>query len=517
MPSIYLINPRSDYPAYYGAEVFSQLGLPTAAFVADLAVATVAALAPADFEVEICEENVAPARLDCTADYIGITGKVSQRNRMLELAREYRRRGCTVILGGPYASLSSDEVRPHCDILVRGEIEPIAAKLFDDLRSRQFSAEYLGAPADMSDIPIPRWDLYPNERALQGSVQTARGCPYRCDFCDTIQYVGRKQRHKPPERVMEELEVLYGLGYRSVFLADDNLTVHRPRARELLSALAEWNRQTTAGRVHFSSQISVDVTRHPDMLQLCAAAGLDQAFVGIETPNVDSLLESHKQQNLGADLAPSIEIFVEQGVEVIGGLMVGFDADSVDIFRRQFEFAMEIPVPSFSINALNAPPTTPLFQRVKEEGRLLPDAESAGPVTPWWTNMRPRQMSQSELEQGIRWLVEQLYQPANFEHRMLRFIELYPDVGPEPRAPGSPRRDVNLQGLSVVRALSRLGGQEQAMVNRLSAAARDKPRTQRHLFANLFRYMQIRSIYLGPVNTNPTGSAGSVFLPSKAE
>jgi radical SAM superfamily enzyme YgiQ (UPF0313 family) len=495
MPSIYLINPRSDCPAYYGAEVFNQLGLPTAAFVADLAVATVAALAPSDFEVEICEENVAPAQLDCRADYIGITGKVSQRNRMLELAREYQRRGRTVILGGPYASLSSDVVRPHCDILVRGEIEPIASKLFDDLRSGRFRAEYLGTPADMSDTPIPRWELYPNERALQGSVQTARGCPFRCDFCDTIQYVGRKQRHKPPGRVLEELEVLYRLGYRNVFLADDNLTAHRPRARELLRALTEWNQQTATGRVHFSSQISVDAARHPDLLAHCAAAGLDQAFVGIETPNVDSLLESHKQQNLGADLVPSIEVFVEHGVEVIGGLMVGFDADSADIFRCQFEFAMQTPVASFSINALNAPPTTPLFERMEREGRLLSDAESAGPVTPWWTNMRPKQMSPSELEQGIRWLVEQLYRPANFEHRMLRFIELYPDIGPEPRAPGSPRRDVNLQGLSVVRALSRLGAQEQLMMNRLSAAARGKPRTQRHLFANLFRYMQIRSIY----------------------
>lgn len=495
MPSLYLINPHSDYPAYYGAEVFRDLGLAPAAFMADLAVTTVAALAPVDFQVEICEENVAPARLDCEADFIGITGKVSQRNRMLELAREYKRRGRRVILGGPYASLSPESLRPHCDILLRGELEPVAERLFGDLRSGDYQSEYQGSAADLADTPLPRWDLYPNDRALQGSIQTGRGCPFRCDFCDTIQYVGRHQRHKPPQRVLQELEVLYRLGYRSVFLADDNLTAHKTRARQLLTALAEWNESASSGRVHFSTQISLDAGGRPALLELCARAGLSEAFVGIETPNIDSLRASHKPQNLLDDPVRSVERFVEQGVGVIAGMMVGFDQDGPDIFERQYEFAMQSPLPSLSFNALNAPPTTPLYDRLLQEGRLMNDEDAAGPVTPWWTNMQPQQMSREELEQGIRQLVTRLYQPAAFQQRMLRFIELYPDTGPEPRATGVPRREVNLQGMSVVRALARLGPEEQGMMTRLSAAARAKPGTQRHLFANLFRYMQIRSIY----------------------
>ncbi len=495
MPSIYLINPKSDYPTYYGADSFNQLELPAVVFVSDLSVTTVAALLPQDFEVEICEESVFAADLDCNADYICITGKISQRKRLLELAKEYQRRGRIVILGGPFATLSSDVVRSHCDILVQGEIETIASKLFDDLRSGNFHAEYQGAPADMSNIPMPRWDLYPNEFTLQGSVQTSRGCPFRCDFCDTIQYMGRKQRHKPPEHVLKELEVLYHLGFRNIFLADDNFTAHRPKAREMLQALTEWNQRTTAGRVHFSSQISIDAARRPELLAQCAAAGLDEAFVGIETPNLDNLKENHKQQNLGGDLNQLVKIFIEHGVGVIGGLMVGFDADCSDIFRRQFEFAMEIPVPSLSVNALNAPPGTPLFQRMEVEGRLLNDTESNGPITPWWTNMQPKQMSRFELKQGIYWLVGQLYKPANFEHRMLSFIKLFPDVGSDYRMSASPKRKVNLHAVSVVRALSRLGADEQAMIKHLSLAARNKPGSQRHLFANLLRYMQIRCVY----------------------
>ena len=156
---------------------------------------------------------------------------------------------------------------------------------------------------------------------------------------------------------------------------------------------------------------------------------------------------------------------------------------------------METPVPTFSVNALNAPPFTPLHEQMQGEDHLLPDARTGGPVTPWWTTIWPRQITREELRDGIRWLEQRLYRPAAFERRMQRFIELLPELEPQPRAHDLPRRDLNLQGLSVVRALTRLGPEEARMGARLSAATRGKPETQRHLFANLFRYMQIRSIY----------------------
>ena len=117
---------------------------------------------------------------------------------MLALGDAFRARGKTVLIGGPYASLSPERVRPHCDILVRGEIEEMAPRLFGDLAAGRFQSEYTGNPVELARSPLPRWDLYPNDRALQGCVQTSRGCPFRCEFCDTIQYVGRTQRHKPP-------------------------------------------------------------------------------------------------------------------------------------------------------------------------------------------------------------------------------------------------------------------------------------------------------------------------------
>ncbi len=490
-PFLYLINPASDFPAYYGAEVLGELGLQRTAFVADLATVTVAALAPTDFRIEICDENVSLADLEHPAELVGITGKATQTGRMLELARAFRRRGKRVLIGGPVASLDPQAVRADCDILVRGELEPIAERLFADLRSGRWHREYQGGPADMATSPAPRWNLYPNHRALQGCLQTSRGCPFNCEFCDTIAYVGRRQRHKPPEQVLRELDQLYALGYRSVFLADDNLTAHRPKARALLQALADWNRSAPHGRMHFTTQISMDAAAHPELLALAAEAGLSEAFVGIETPNPDSLRECGKRQNLGYDLGQRLAAFVAQGVGVIGGLIVGFDADAPEIFRRHYEFAMDTPVPSLSVNALMAPPGTPLFERAAAEGRLH---RTPGPVSPWWTNLEPRQMSRDQLTQGIRWLLNRLYRPAAFEARMQRFIDVCQGPPPERRAGGIPHREVNLQAVSAVRRVARLGPDERDMLARLAARARAKPETERHLFANLFRYMQFRAL-----------------------
>ncbi len=149
---------------------------------------------------------------------------------------------------------------------------------------------------------MPRWDLYPNGQALMGSVQTSRGCPFECEFCDVIQYLGRKQRHKPVGQVLAELDQLYRLGYRSVFLADDNFTVYRARAKELLVALRDWNARQTDGRMRLMSQVSIDAAGDEDMLQMCADAGLTHVFIGIETPNEESLREAKKRQNLKKNL-----------------------------------------------------------------------------------------------------------------------------------------------------------------------------------------------------------------------
>ncbi len=494
--SIYLINPSPDTPAYYSTDVLTHFGFDPITFIADLAITTVAALVPADFDVEICDQVISTVKFDHPADYVGITGKVSQLGNMIKLAQEFRQRGKTIIIGGPFASLNPEAVRPYCDILVSGELETIAPQLFADLRQGRWQAEYNGDRPDLSLSPIPRWDLYPNHKALQGCIQTSRGCPFECEFCDVIQYVGRKQRHKSVVQVLAELEFSYKFGYRYIFLADDNFTVYRQRSKELLTALRDWNNRQTKGQVIFNTQLSIDTAREDEILQLCFEAGLVEVFIGIETPNAASLREAKKSQNLGINLADQVQRFLDYGIGVVGGMLVGFDADGPDIFERQYEFAMSTPIPTFTLGALVAPSTTPLYARLKQANRLESNTEAGANTTPWETNITPKQMTHAELMAGLRWLGNKLYHPAAFGERLLRFIDSLHTPGRVGKVNTMPQnRDVVLRCTQLIRRIPQLGPEESQMFSRVMKKVRQKPATQKQVMSALFRYMQIRYMY----------------------
>jgi radical SAM superfamily enzyme YgiQ (UPF0313 family) len=495
MPSsLYIVNPAADFPTYFGAEALAASGLSPAVMMADLAAATVAAMAPSDFDVSICDETVSPVDFDHPAEWIALTGKVSQRQRMIAIADEFRRRGKRVIIGGPYASLSPARVRDHCDVMVCGEAEEIAGELFSDLRAGRPRDSYFGDKPDLSLTPPPRWELYPNDRALLGAVQTSRGCPFECEFCDVIQYLGRKQRHKPVANVLAEIDDLYRRGYRAVFLADDNFTAYRSRCKELLEAIAWWRRDHP---MEFVTQISIDATRDEELLDMCSAAGLTQVFIGIETPNVESLRETGKRQNLRVDLAAEVQKLVDRGISVMGGMIVGFDADGPSVFAQQYEFAMSTSVPMFSLGALMASEATPLYDRIIREGRLVPGDPGVQAV-PWSSNIEPRTMSMEELNAGLQNLCNALYAPEAFGERMLRFIETFgrarPDAPPAQMDPAS-LRFIDRQAFQLAMDVRRMGEKEGRMWNRVWGAAIRRPATIAIVSRILFQYAQARHMF----------------------
>ena len=496
--SIYLINPASDSPSYFTAEVYGAWGSGPATLMADLAIPTIAAMAPKDFDVRICDESVCPIDFDMPVDFVGITGKVSQWCRMAAIAREFRQRGKTVLIGGSYASLSPDVVRSHCDILVRGEVENTIQGLFSDLRAGCWKEEYIGDRPDLTNSVVPNWAMYPNERAVMGAVQTSRGCPFECEFCDVIQYLGRRQRHKSVSQVLRELDEVYRYGHRYIFLADENFTAYRDRTKELLAALRKWNLRQDQGRVRFVTQVSIDAAKDEELLKMCSEAGLTQVFVGIETPNEDSLRETKKRQNLKINLAEEIQHFLEHGISVTGGMIVGFDADGLDIFERQYQFAMSTPIPIFSIGALVAPAETPLFARMFKEGRIVSSGSGVA-AAPWSTNIVPHQLTSEQLSRGIKWLCNSLYQPSAFGDRMLHFID---KLGRrlDPRHSEGMRQTRNLrtiesESIDLLANLFRLGPGEQLMWTSIRKGMSRKPESAEFVIPMLVQYLQIRYMY----------------------
>jgi radical SAM superfamily enzyme YgiQ (UPF0313 family) len=381
--------------------------------------------------------------------------------------------------------LSPDTLREHCDILVIGEIEELAGELFEDLASGQYRPVYQGGKPALIDSPVPRWDLYPLERTWSAQVQTSRGCPFDCEFCDVIQYLGRKQRWKEPEQITSELDILRDRGVRSVFFADDNLTVMRRRTRALLDRLLDWNERRPDDRMAFATQVSIDISRDHDILALMRNSGFETLFVGIETPNEQSLAEAGKRQNLRHDMIAQVETIVQHGMMVYGGIIVGFDQDGVDIFERQFDFIQSMPLPLITPGVLVAPETTPLYARMLKEGRLTEGADHSASLVS--TNIIPASMSREQLRSGMTWLLNRLFAPGHFMSRLERYVSL----SGERKAS---RGQVLFTGLTALlaRELVKRGGAEYGLVKAFDRAFANRPDLVGSLTTIFVLYCQAR-------------------------
>ena len=466
--------------------------------IAAASIATVAALAPDDFQVSLCDEAVESIDFDADADVVGISANVSQALRAIEIAKAFQARGKVVVMGGPHVSLAPELFEGRADCVVVGEFEPIAETVFADMRRGALKPRYDGSKADLRRSPMPRWDLYPNDRAVSGVVQTSRGCPFECHFCDVIQYLGRVQRHKADAQVIAEIQNLYNHGYSFISLADDNFTVYRKRAKSLLKAIAAWNGAEGRDYVIFATQMSIDAARDDELLALCNDAGLLNAFVGIETSDEASLAESKKRQNMRVDLRGEVRKIVSRGLRVEAALMVGFDHDDLGTFERQFEFAMSLPVGGFNISVLVAPVATPLYEAMRAQGRIVSDEVLAQfPSANLITNFTPARMSRDDLYVGAKWLVSKVMDPDNFCVRLEAMSELLAPPPWERRGQGRrhpARRKAAGLFSQVMRDLTRRDKRVATLVQRAFALMRQRPEIRDGISDALSHYlMTLRS------------------------
>jgi radical SAM superfamily enzyme YgiQ (UPF0313 family) len=437
---------------------YSGIGDDTTPIMPNLALLTLAAMAPQGVEITVVDEQVRPIDFEERWDFVGITGYANHRDRMREIAAEFRRRGQRVAIGGPFATMLPNELRDYADVLFLGEAERTWPVFLADLLAGEWRSEYREeAQVDIMSSPIPDfWRASPDDY-LVGVVQASRGCPFACDFCDVIVYLGRHQRHKTPQRIVQELECLYKLGYRQVFIADDNFTAHRPQAKAILKEIADWNATKPSPIVWFT-QLSIDAAQDTELLEACARAGLVQAYIGIETWNEEALRRAHKRQNVNRDLVADVQAFYRHGIAVQAGMIVGFDADTLDTFRAQFEFLQAAGIPTITLNLLNAPPGTPLFQRLKDKGRLLKEGERRfqNQFQDFQTNIVPQNMTFEQLAHGACWLVNRLYSPDAFLARLRTFTGLLPDAVARALDPEEVIRGLAVWN-GVLRAQKRLG------------------------------------------------------------
>jgi radical SAM superfamily enzyme YgiQ (UPF0313 family) len=385
----------------------------------NLSMPTVAGMTPGEHEIVLVDENVEEIDFDAEADIVGVTGYIVHQERMLHIIQEFRSRGRFVVVGGPYASLCPEELRGRCDVLFVDEAEETWPVFLRDFEAGSWKPEYRpDEKPDMSISPMPRFDLLKLDRYHAATIQFARGCPFRCEFCDIIVVYGRRPRVKDVDQVMREVAEVHRLGGRQVFLVDDNFIGNRNVAKKLLREMAAWNRDHDYP-ISFQTEVSLNVAQDEELLQLLHDANFTTLFIGIESPRPESLKESRKEQNMRGDMLGAVRKVQSYGLQVQAGMIVGFDHDDVAIFEEQLRFIQEARIPVSMTGMLQAMPKTPLHERVEQEGRLL--AESTGDQFVF-SNIVPKSMSRLDLYRGYRWLIRELYDFDNYRKRTLEFL-----------------------------------------------------------------------------------------------
>ncbi|MBE0564626.1 MAG: DUF4070 domain-containing protein [Krumholzibacteria bacterium] len=399
-----------------------------------LGLLTVAGMLPRQWSCRLVDLNCDTLRDEdiLWADRVLVSAMQIHRDAVAEVVRRCHALGRTVMGGGPLfvAEPAGPDDNAGVDHVVVGEAEELAAALAADLEAGRPAPCYV-APRfpDLALTPAPRWDLLDLSRYATMSVQSCRGCPFDCEFCDVVALNGRRPRHKPPERFIAELERLRTLGWRGpVFVVDDNFVGDRRRCRELLEAMIAWRRRTRP-RITFLTEASVDMAAQPDLLELMVAAGFKKVFLGLETPSTASLRECHKLQNLRGDLTGAVRTIQAAGLEVMGGFIVGFDSDEPDIFERQFEFIQRSGVVTAMVGLLQAMPRSRLHARLAAEGRLR--GEAGGDNTRATLNFEPR-LDRDFLLENYRALMRRLYEPGNYYQRIGTFLAGHRLRGPRP-------------------------------------------------------------------------------------
>lgn len=389
-----------------------------------LGLLTVAAMLPESWEKRLVDVNVAELRDEdlAWADLVLVSAMLVQEKGAREVIRRAKALGKRVVAGGPAFSAQHERFE-GVDHFVLNEAETTLPLFLEDLRRGEPKPVYASAERpDITATPLPLWSLIDFRDYVSMCVQYSRGCPFDCEFCDIVVMNGRVPRVKTPGQMIRELQHLYDAGWRDVlFIVDDNFIGNKVQVKKLLPQLIAWQKER-GYPYRLMTEASINLALDKELMHLMSAANFHKVFIGIETPSVDSLKECGKAQNVSADFAKAVQVIHQNGMQVMGGFIVGFDSDTENIFERQIRFIQEIGVVTAMVGVLNAVPRTRLWHRLQAENRLLGDA--SGDNTDGSTNFIPR-MGREMLVEGYKRILTTIYAPKQYYKRINTLIESY--------------------------------------------------------------------------------------------
>lgn len=414
-----------------------------------LSLTTVAAILPQTWEFRLVDRNV---RYESEADWywadlVIISGMIVQKPDMLYLIESAKRRGKLVAVGGPYVTSVPEAAQAAgVDFLVLDEGEITLPMLVAALERGETSGVFRadGEKPAVTDTPVPRFDLLELDAYGDMSVQFSRGCPFQCEFCDIIVLYGRKPRTKTPAQLLAELQALYDLGWRrTIFVVDDNFIGNKRNVKLMLKELAPWMK-AHGYPFSLSTEASVDLAQDQELLDLMIAANFTAVFLGIETPDTDSLSMTQKFQNTRNSLVEAVQTINRTGLRVMAGFIIGFDGEKSGAGDRIIDFVEATAIPQALFSMLQALPNTALWHRLEKEGRLRAGDGEANIHQTTLTNFVPTRPLEEIAQEYVRCFWE-LYEPDRYLARVYRHFLM---MTPSPN-----KKKFKLPGLTDIRAM----------------------------------------------------------------
>lgn len=388
-----------------------------------LGLLTVAALLPKEWEKKLVDMTVTLlSDKDVKwADYIFISAMSIQRESVKKIITKCKKLGAKIVAGGPLFTSGYEDFE-EVDYLILNEAEITLPLFLKDLKSGHPKHIYTSDQwVDVKKTPTPLWELADINKYATMCIQYSRGCPFNCDFCDVTLLFGHKMRLKTKDQILAELESLYLQGWRGgVFIVDDNFIGNKSELKsEVLPAMIGWM-EIRKYPFTFTTQATINLSDDEELMQLMVRAGFGSVFVGIETPNEESLTECNKLQNKNRDLIACVKKIQRFGLIVNGGFIMGFDNDPPAIFERIIEFIQRSGIVSAMVGLLNAPRGTRLYQRLAKENRLL--KEATGNNTDFSINFIPK-MNYKTLIDGYKKVLSTIYSPKYYYARLLTLLK----------------------------------------------------------------------------------------------
>jgi radical SAM superfamily enzyme YgiQ (UPF0313 family) len=421
--NILLVYPK--YPVTFWSFKYALKFIAKKASLPPLGLLTVAAMLPREWKqrlIDLNVRNISDADLRW-ADYVLLSAMSIQKDSADAVIERCRRFGVKVIAGGPLFTAHPDDYG-QVDHLVLNEAEITLPLFLADLAEGRPQRVYTSDRwADITRTPSPRFDLLSMKHYASMNIQYSRGCPFDCDFCNITVLYGRAPRTKGAAQVVSELEALHRGGWKSsVFIVDDNFIGNKVKLKkEVLPAIIAWmERRRHPFKLY--TEVSINLADDEELMALMVRAGFDQVFIGIESPNEESLAECSKIQNRNRDLIANVRKIQHAGLEVQAGFIVGFDKDPDSIFERLTAFIQESGIVTAMVGLLNAPAGTKLHRRLTQEGRILTSV--TGDNTDFSINFVPK-MNSDTLVNGYRRVLGTIYAPKHYYTRVRKFLKEY--------------------------------------------------------------------------------------------